>query len=90
MDFLDWQIHLQKEEKSIKDCSNLSVNECLKVSCQYFSNKPEANIYSPQNLCKLQHITDRQHHWMFLDVKISLQAWDDICNFFIKNVAIFI
>lgn len=62
------------------------LNKCLAICCQHYWGEPEEHLHSPMKLTKIQNVSERQLHWIFLDIKSANESWEEILKMFIKNV----
>ncbi|GLV46299.1 Vacuolar protein sorting 16B [Carabus blaptoides fortunei] len=81
---LEWQLSVQKYA-NMSGVLGQPLNKCLSICCQHYWGEPEEHLHSPMKLTKAQNVSERQLHWIFLDVKSANESWEEILKMFIKN-----
>nr|CAD7204913.1 unnamed protein product [Timema douglasi] len=83
---LEWQLSMAGTDAELcKTLVGQSVLESLSHACRHHWGEPRGTAGSPLTLSSQQGVSARHFQWTVLNVRASLQAWDDIDGLFITK-----
>ncbi|CAG2059050.1 unnamed protein product [Timema podura] len=83
---LEWQLSMAGTDAELcKTLVGQSVLGSLSHACRHHWGEPRGTSGSPLTLSSQQGVSARQFQWTVLNVRASLQAWDDIDGLFITK-----